>query len=197
MEFIMWISVSFLLCIICYYVVCRIIMLWCGCNMHTAMTKVHNFINGEKGYAFNEDFGFANDVWTNIKQIIGEKRFGQLVDLSQTAIYTPLMYFGEHCGLHYIALSVYYENENEKEIIKNVISNLVRQYLQVHGYTDEILSDWIYRDDLRMPVLRIKYAVSDNEKRVMLLTKQHQCQDIITINTDVIDTDDTEDLNNE
>lgn len=114
-------------------------MLWCGCNLNEAMAKVHNFINNEQGYAFNEDVGFAHDIWINIRNIVGEKRYNQLIDLSKTAILTPLMYFGEHCGLHYVAISVYCNDENEKQIIQNVISNVVKQYLQVHGCTDEIL----------------------------------------------------------
>ena len=95
--------------------------------------------NNEQGYAFNEDVGFAHDIWINIRNIVGEKRYNQLIDLSKTAILTPLMYFGEHCGLHYVAISVYCNDENEKHIIQNVISNVVKQYLQVHGCTDEIL----------------------------------------------------------
>lgn len=107
MDIILWLSVAFLICTISYYVVCRIIMLWCGCNLNEAMAKVHNFINNEQGYAFNEDVGFAHDIWINIRNIVGEKRYNQLIDLSKTAILTPLMYFGEHCGLHYVAISVY------------------------------------------------------------------------------------------
>ncbi|MGN0665743.1 MAG: hypothetical protein ACI4KF_04380 [Huintestinicola sp.] len=195
MEIILWISVVFIICTISYYVVCRIIMMWCGCNLHTAMIKVHNFLNGEHEYAFNEDAGFADDVRTNIRNIIGDKRYNQLIDLSQTAILTPLMYFGDHCGLHYIAISVYYDNDNEKQIIQAVISNLTKQYLQVHGYTDDILIDWLFRDDLKMPVLRIKYAMTDDEKRIMAIMKQSKVHDVITINTNVIDTEDSEDLN--
>ncbi|MEL7606058.1 MAG: hypothetical protein AAGU39_08390 [Sedimentibacter saalensis] len=177
-----------------FYAVCHVIKLWTGCDDKGAVAKLHNFMNGKVQYSFYNDVGFVNDVWENVRNIIGEKRFKQLVNLSQSAITTPLLSFGKDSGLPYIAISVYCEDENEKNIVKNVLSNLVIKYLQMYGYSTQILANWKIRYDLNMPYLKIWYARTQEERRILNIGLQNIRQKIVTRNNVIIDDTEEEDL---
>ncbi|QUI21567.1 hypothetical protein HZI73_04340 [Vallitalea pronyensis] len=145
-------------------------------------------------YSFSNDVGFDNDVWENVKNIVGEKRFKQLINLSKTAINTPLLCFGVNSGLPYIAISVYYEDEHEKRVLENVLSNLVRGYLKIYGFNTHILVNWKTRHDLRMPYLLIRYARIREEKRILDIGLENDRERIITRNKVVKDHTEAEDL---
>lgn len=178
-----------------FYIVCHIVKLWTGCNTSEAISKLHNFINGKALYTFNNDIGFANAVWDNVKNIIGDSRFNQLLKLSQTAITTPLLSFGENSGLPYIAVSLYYSNDNEKQVIENILSNLVVTYLKMYGYGELILTDWKIRYDLNMPFLEIRYARTTEEQRILNFVLQSSQEQIISRNSDVVDDTEVDNLN--
>lgn len=177
-----------------YYVACHIIKLWFGCNDNEASMKLHNFLNGKIQYQFYNDIGFANDVWGNVKNIIGDKRFEQLVKLSNTAISTPLLSFGENGGLPSIAVSLYYQDANEKLVLENIITNLVKYYLKIYGYNEEILVDWKVRYDLNMPFLQIRYARTQEEKRLLDIGIRNNQQVIVSKNCVITDDTETEEL---
>lgn len=185
---------ALLICIGGFYATCQVIKLWTGCNSNEAVAKLHNFMNGKVQYTFFNDMGFANDMWENVKKVIGEKRFQQLVNLSNTAINTPLLSFGENSGLPYIAVSLYYEDENEKQVVENVLSNLVVRYLRIYGYETQLLVNWKERYDLNMPFLEIRYARTRDEKRILAIGLQNNRQSIITRNNAIIDDTEIEDL---
>lgn len=194
MNMVFSLVIIFIVLILAYYAVCHIIKIWTGCDYNGAVTKLHNFINGKAVYSINNDLGFANDVWDNIKNIIGDKRFEQLLRLSQTAISTPLLSFGFNSGLPYIAVSLYYADDNEKHVIETVIVNLVTQYLKIYGYYHLTLVNWKKRGDLNMPVLQIRYARTREEKNILDIGLQNNRQSIIAVNTNVTDDTDSEDL---
>lgn len=177
-----------------YYATCHILKLLTGCDDEEAVAKIQRFFNGTAMYSFNNDYGFINNVSENIKNIIGEKRFEQLINLSKTAIYMPLIFFGENSGLPYVAISVYYKDENEKQVIENIMINLVIQYLKMYGYCNLTLVNWTERPDLKMPVLEIKYARTREEKRILDINLQNDRKNIIDLNTDITDDDDGDDL---
>ncbi|MCM1060308.1 MAG: hypothetical protein NC452_08435, partial [Eubacterium sp.] len=195
MDLFLTLLIIFISIILIFYGVCHIIKLWTGCNNDEAVAKLHNFINGTVMYSFYNDMGFINNIYENIKNIIGEKRFEQLVRLSKTAISTPLIFFGENSGLPYIAISLFYADENEKQIIETVLINLITQYLRIYGYYELTLVNWKERFDLKMPVLEIRYARTREEQRILDIGLQNNRQTIISVNNDVIDDTDSDDLN--
>lgn len=185
----------FIIAIVSYYAVCHIIKLWTGCDDEEAVAKLHNLINGKAVYSFENDFGFENAVSENIRNIIGEKRYNQLIKLSKTAISTPLLSYGYYSGLPYIAISLYYEDDNEKQVLENILTNLVYSYLRIYGYNTNILVDWKIRPDLKMPYLLIRYARTKEEQRIIEVTLQNGVKSIIDTNTDVTDDTEDDDLN--
>lgn len=187
--------IIFILIILAYYGVVHIIKLWTGCDEEEAVAKLHNLINGKAVYSFENDFGFENAVSENIRNIIGEKRYNQLIKLSKTAISTPLLSYGYYSGLPYIAISLYYEDDNEKQVLENILTNLVYSYLRIYGYNTNILVDWKIRPDLKMPYLLIRYARTKEEQRIIEVTLQNGVKSIIDTNTDVTDDTEDDDLN--
>lgn len=177
-----------------YYLVIHIIKQWTGCDNAEAEQKLHNFLNGKKLYSFNNDVGFQNDVWYNIHNIIGDKRFEQLCRLSQTTIDFPLLMFGYNSGLPYIAIAVNYADDSEKQIIESVLTNLVKQYLTIYGYKTRVLTDWKTRYDLNMPCLEIRYATNKEEGRIMDIVFRNEQRNIIYQNSEITDDEDENDL---
>lgn len=196
MELIIYFIGILFLGVAVFYIVCHLIKLWTGCNDAEAVTRLHNFLNGKVQYQFYNDLAFANDVWENIKNVIGDKRFEQLRTLSHTvlAAEAPLLSFGENSGLPYVAISVYYADENEKQVLENLLTNLVRQYLQRYGYSQMTIADWKVRYDLKMPFLEIRYARTAEEKRILGICLQNTRQNVVSANTPVKDDTEGDDL---
>lgn len=122
-----------------FYATVYIAKLWTGSDVNEAVKKIYNFFNGKIVYSLDTDYGFADDIWENEKNVIGDKRFEQHFKLSQTAIETSLLHFGMNSGLPYVAISVQFADEHEKHVLKNILSNLVREYLKVYGFDRRLL----------------------------------------------------------
>lgn len=69
--------------------------------------------------------------------------------------------------------------------------NVVKQYLLVYKYDMSVLAVWKERYDLNMPILQIRYARNEEEKRVLEIGIRNQQQNITTSNSSP--KDDTED----
>lgn len=177
-----------------FYVVTFVIKLWTGCNNSEAVTKLHNIMNGKIQYAFNNDEGFIEEVWDNVKNVIGDKRYCQLERLSMTAIKQPLTVFGERSGLPYIIVSIPYEDEHEKRILENVLSNLVVEYLRIYGFSNQIITSWKVRHDLDMPYILIRYARTREEKRKLDILLNNRRLKYGTSNKEITDENEEEDL---
>ncbi len=178
-----------------FYAMCYIVKLWTGCDMNEAVRKIHNFMNGTANIDFTADEGFIEEIWTNVRNIIGDNKFNQLIKLSNSCIGTPLLSTGYNSGLPYIAVSVYYADEGEKQRLECVLTNVVSKYLHIFGYDTRVLVDWKKRYDLDMTFLELRYAKT-KEQKLILNNMQRRCRDeVITRNTDILDETEEEDLN--
>lgn len=180
-----------------FYAACHMIRLWTGCTTDEAVQKIHRFVTGRAQYHFCDDTGFANEVWSNVRNIIGDKRFQKLLNLSNTAISFPLLTHGINGGLPYVAISVFYTDDNEKQVLESVLVNLVRGYLERYGYGTNISVKWRTRYDLRMPMLVIEYARTEEEKRILAICLKANQKKIVKQYTPVTDDTEDEDLNDE
>ena len=195
MGIILSIMVLLLVAIGSFYATCHIVKIWTGCDTNEAVQKIHNFMNGTANIDFTTDAGFVEEVWTNVRNIIGDKKFNQLVKLSNSSIGTPLLSTGYNSGLPYIAVSVYYADEGEKQCLESVLTNVVSKHLHMFGYDTRLLVNWKKRYDLDMPFLELRYAKT-KEQKLILNDVQKTCRDeVITRNTDVLDETEEEDLN--
>lgn len=194
MELIVNVLLLFILCIAIFYMVCYGIKLWKGCNFEEAVTTLQNVVSGKAAYDFTTDASFADEIWQNVRDIIGERRFQRLVALSNTSITTPLLVCGEKSGLPYIAVSVFYEDENERMVLEHVISNIVIRYLHISAFDMHICKEWKRREDLKMPYLEIRYARTPDEKRILSIMLAEKQKRITDMETDIIDETGDDDL---
>ncbi len=185
------------LCIGGYYAVIHIIKLWTGCSIDEAVTKFHNLVNGKAQYTFSNDNGFKQAVAETVKAVIGDKRFNQLIKLNSTGINPTVFFIDDKCVLPYVAVSVYYADENEKQVLENLLTELVRRYLKIYGYCEQVLVDWKVRKDLQMPVLVIRYAQNQEERRILGIRLGEIRNNIVAHNTDIKDDTDDKDLDDD
>lgn len=178
-----------------FYAACHIIKLWTGCNDDEAATKLHNWINGKAQRTFSNDIDFYNQVWLNVKNVIGEVRYKKLEKLSCTAVDVPMLAFDDLGDLPRIEISVEYADEHEKLILENVLSRVVIRKLKIYGYDQRVIVKWTRRGDLDMPVLQIEYAKTSEERRILTLLLQDICQDGGVGEKPVTDDTEVEDLN--
>lgn len=195
LEIVLFIIICFAICMLAYYGVIKLIRTWTGCSSNEAVTRLQRFVNGIPNYRLEEDAGLQNEIWENVKKVIGDKRYQQLYALSTTAISTPLFFAGVEGILPFIAVSLYYQNDNEKRILENLIVNVVKKYLQIYGYDIDVLVVWKERYDLNMPILQIRYARNEEERKTLAIGIRNQ-QQIISMQNSAV-TDDTEDDLNE
>ena len=86
LQLIVYIIAGFSICVIINLGVIKLIRMWTGCSDNEAVAKLQRFVNGTPVYRIEEDIGLQNEIWENVKKVIGEKRYNQLVDLNSTAI---------------------------------------------------------------------------------------------------------------
>ena len=194
LQLIVYIIVGFSICVILYLVVIKLIRMWTGCSNDEAVVKLQRLINGTPVYRIEEDIGLQNEIWENVKKVIGEKRYNQLVDLNSTAINPQLYFVGIEGALPCIGISLYYLDDTEKRVLESIIVNIVKKYLQIYGYFTSVLVVWKERYDLNMPYLQIRYARNDEEKRILEIGIKNQRQ-IISMQNSVVEDDSEDDLN--
>ena len=94
--------------------------------------------------------------------------------------------------MSYIADSVYYVDDNEKQRITSKLINDTKKHLKRYGCDTRILTEWRERSDLHMPVLFIYYAKTEAQKKILDIELAERRNKIVAINTAVVD--DTEDV---
>lgn len=178
-----------------YYLVIHIIKRWTGCDNAEAEQKIHNFVNGKTLYSLASDERFIYEVWENIRKIIGDKRFEQLHQLSQTALGFPLLAFGQSGSLPYVTVTLNCVDDSEKRKIERVLCNLVKQFTQINSNSNNVrvLTDW-KTNSLNMPFLEIRYATNKEENRTMDEVFKNMQQNILTQNSAITDDEDENDL---
>lgn len=184
-----------ILCIGIFYILCHLIKIWTGCNTNEAVAKIHNFMNGKINYQLSHDIDFEEEICESIQNIIGDNRFEKILRLNQLAISPPLLFFGDgNSGLPFIGVSVFYDNDNEKNMLANIITNIVRKYLHHYGWSTQVLTEWKTRPDLKMPYLYIRYARTAREHEIMKIELQNRRKKIISQHTPVFDETEGDDL---
>ena len=177
-----------------FYAICFIIKLWTGCTTEEAANKIRNFFNGNIQYHLYDDPGFINDIWENVKRIIGDKSFEYHKRLSGTQLSFPLLTHGLRGGLSYVAVSVYYADQNEKQALESVIVNVVKRYLKRYGYSPVVSTKWDTRYDFNMPMLIITYSRNEKERQALAKLIQETQQSIVAQYSPVTDDEEDEDL---
>lgn len=182
-----------------FYITVVMIRLLTGCTFSEAKAKLRVFIKSFMGdnvhYRLEDDVSLVDEIWYNVKSIIGEKRYSQLVSLNASSISPPLLFFDMGKRLPYIIVSLYYTDSNERQILENVIVKIFQSYLRAYHHSATVLTTWRERYDLNMPYLRINYSRNEDELRILNDCIRDYRKTVKNQNSDIIDDTEDDDLN--
>lgn len=135
------------------------------------------------------DTGLIDAIWVAI-QLVDEVLYKQLRDLA--ALGTTLFSADYHSGLPCIYISLLDTNDSEKQRLGTILAAVIQQRLTSPEYDTRVLVDWTRRSDLDMPVLEIRYAKSEEQRKIMNNVFARSRANIIAKNAPVVD--DTEEI---
>lgn len=151
--------------VVCVFVITRrLVMIWTGCSKEEATKKIQEFVLQKEEYHLATDQMLIADIWSVVKDIIGDSRYDELCKLSRSS---QLFQANYASGLPYLAITVAYSDENEKQRLENVLRALVSKYLSIHGMNKGVLSDWKEDGYLKMPALMIRYAETEEQLKIL------------------------------
>lgn len=151
----------------------RVVMLWTGADKEDATRMIWTFMRQTEVYHLSNDTMLVEDMWSVVRDIIGEGRYADLEKLSHTA---QLFGCGYASGLPYLAFTVSYENDNEKCMIQNLLQKKMEEHLSIHGYERAILVDWKQNRKLKLPCVMLRYAETMEQTKILnaVLTRESE-----------------------
>lgn len=173
-----------------YYLLIHIIQLFTGCNKNEAALKIQRFFNGTTPASIFNDSMLIIDIENTIKCIIGNNRYDQLVQLGNTPLKKPLLFFYTMEIVPYLIISVPYKDDNEKGVIEKSICDVLIRYLNTYGYSELLIVEWGYRDDINIPCLRLGFSTNAEQERAINSYLKNKQKTLISNYSDL--TDDSE-----
>ena len=149
-----------------YQVVIYLIKMWKGCSRKEAERIIHRVLSGQASYHLSQDNIFWGECYHNIKSVLGEQRYNDLVNFSKT---TQTVSYGIMSNLPYIAFTLMYSDDNEKQRLESLLQTTVQKYLAIHSLPNSIRTIWTEHKVLKLPVLYIEFA--ENEEQEKLISK--------------------------
>ena len=167
-----------------FHIIIKLVMMWTGKNKQEAIKTLHNLCSNMPAYHIASDPQVYGMLWNVVRTIIGEQRFHDLENLSET----HQTYMSGRLGeLPYIAFILIYDNENEKARLENALKENLKQCLLVHGLPGLIWARWDVNPSVQLPVLIMQYAETDAENKIIMawikqnnktiLAKHHSVKD--------------------
>lgn len=105
-----------------------------------------------------------------------------------------MMCFAKISRLPCVQIVVPYADENEKDVLEHMILNVVKRYLEIYEYKQNVIVDWNVRFDLNIPYLEIKYARNEKENSILNIIQNQRQQKLTITNENPIDDMDENDL---
>lgn len=148
--------------VVCAFIIIRkLVMMWTGDTKEEATKKIQAFVSQKEVYHLSADQMLITDLWNAVNDIIGDTRYAEICRLSRTS---QMFEIGFASGLPYVAITVAYADENEKQRLENILRDIVSRYLSIHGLCNGVLSDWKENGYIKMPELMIRYAETEEIK---------------------------------
>jgi len=166
--------------IVCVFCATRkLVMLWTGSTKEEATKRIQDFISQKEVYHLATDQMLITDIWNAVNDIIGDVRYEELCKLARTS---QLIDVNFASGLPYIAVTVKSADANEKCRLENILADLVKKYLGIHGLCKDVLLDWKENKKIKMPVLMIRYAETEEQLKILNACLYEENQKIIKKN---------------
>lgn len=195
MELVLWFFAIITVLIGGYFLIRFVIKLYTGCNNQQADKRIQRFFNGTASTSIVNDSMLIADIENTIKSVIGDNRYEKLIRLSSVQLIQPLLFFVTMGAVPYLVITVPYEDDNERAVLENAVCNVFIGYLKMYGYSERLIVEWGFRNDIKMPYLRLGYAMTAEQERAINSYLENKRDTLIGNYGDI--TDDSEDGLNE
>lgn len=203
LELILMLAGIFAVVVSSFVATCFCVGLLTDCDMDEAAKRVREFlrkwftkyIDKKKTEKFlTYEVELANEIEANIRNVVGETAYKERYNLalSADANRVPLLLRCYHSGMSCIEVSVYCADDNTKQRLESLLKNKVVKYLWLSRCATRVLPEWTMRDDLALPVLRLCFALTTEEKEALNQELADRSAKIIAKNAPVVD--DTEEV---
>lgn len=195
MELVLWFFAIITVLIGGYFLIRFVIKLYTGCNNQQADKRIQRFFNGTASTSIVNDSMLIADIENTIKSVIGDNRYDKLIRLSSVQLNQPLLFFVTMGVVPYLVITVPYEDDNERAVLENAVCNVFIGYLKMYGYSERLIVEWGFRNDIKIPYLRLGYAMTAEQERAINSYLENKRDTLIGNYGDI--TDDSEDSLNE
>lgn len=163
--------------VVCAFIIIRkLVMMWTGDTKEEATERIQAFVSQKEVYHLSVDQMLIVDLWNAVHSIIGDVRYAEICRLSNTS---QMLEIGFASGLPYVAITVAYADENEKQRLENILRDIVARYLGIHGLCNGVLSDWKENTYVKIPALMIRYAETEEQLKILNACLQEETRKII------------------
>ena len=167
MELVLWFFALITVLIGGYFLIRHVITLYTGCNNQQADKRIQRFFNGTAPTSIVNDSMLIADIENTIKAVIGDNRYDKLIRLNGVQLNQPLLFFVAMGAVPYLVITVPYEDDNERAVLENAVCNVFICYLNMYGYSQRFIVEWGFRNDVKMPYLRLGYAVTAEQEKAI------------------------------
>lgn len=178
----------------------KVVKDWKGCSDEEAAQKIRDFVNGKANVPLAQDPGVYEEICQGLNDIIGDKRYGALVNLNaalRAAGHTPVIASGTNSGLPCITISVQPKDDTEQQTIEAVMIGILRKHIVARGLGPEVLGDWKKRLDINYPYLEIRYPENAKDRKLIADTIIRTGAAVVVVDNPLTDDTEEEDLTDE
>ena len=178
----------------------KVVKDWKGCSDEEAAQKIRDFVNGKANVPLAQDPGVYAATSQGLNDIIGDKRYGALVNLNaalRAAGHTPVIASGTNSGLPCITISVQPKDDTEQQTIEAVMIGILRKHIVARGLGPEVLGDWKKRLDINYPYLEIRYPENAKDRKLIADTIIRTGAAVVVVDNPLTDDTEEEDLTDE
>ena len=165
MELVLWFFAIIAVLIGGYYLIRFVVKLYTGSNNAQADKRIQRFFSGTVPTSIVNDSMLIADIENTIKAVIGDNRYDKLIRLSSVQLNQPLLFFVTMGVVPYLVITVPYEDDNERAVLENAVCNIFIGYLKMYGYSERLIVEWGFRNDIKMPYLRLGYAMTAEQEK--------------------------------
>lgn len=150
-----------------YYLIRFVVKLYTGSNNAQADKCIQHFFNGTTPTSIVNDSMLIDKIQNAIKAVIGDDRYNQLIQLNSVQLKPPLLFFVTTGAVPYLVITVSYKDDNERAVIENSIRIVFISYLKMYGYSEQIIVEWGFREDIKMPYLCLGYSTNAEQEKAI------------------------------
>lgn len=165
----MYIILLFLAALGVFWGVVCIVKLYTGCDDSSAIAKIRDFVNGIPHVPLEQDPGLWTEIWTAIRNIIGDARFDKLsrIYAAIASSLEDIRLYGHHSGLPYIIIIIDLVDDAERQLIEAVVVGIVNRHLRRRGLPDTVIVTWERLFNYGLEYLEIRFGETREQRAIV------------------------------